>query len=408
METCISANKSRAGGLNWVAFMLAFSINVGGMLQLLGTLFYLRETLHASKTMVGVCMTANLVTYALGSFLLQPRLKHLKARVLVPIGLLGTYLCTASLTNVGSVWFVLAVRSCAGLSLSFIWTPLMGWLYSDMEGKELSGTMSRYNLSWSIGTIIAPLFAGWMSDMNVYYPLVAGPSVMLVAIIMLAIVMLRFPAWGTVCSDKAEEVSKEPETPLRFPAWAGLFSGFAVYGILMNLYPVFMREELQISKSVIGVLFFVRAAMMTLSFFFLGRTSVWHHRKSQMLGGQALLLLMLLSLLCTRIPLVIGVFFGVIGTCIALIFNNSVFHGLAGSRNRSVRAAIHEGLMSSGIICGSVAGAALYQYSSMHTAFLVCSMIIVLSMVVQALLMIAGTSSRPPDLPVEPECADRA
>ena len=72
-----------------------------------------------------------------------------------------------------------------------------------------------------------------------------------------------------------------------------------------------------------------------------------------------------------------------------LVYNESVFHGISGSRSRAGRMAIHESTLNTGSVIGSITGGVIYQASSIKASFLgsailaMCSLAIVLMLLVK-------------------------
>jgi predicted MFS family arabinose efflux permease len=75
-----------------------------------------------------------------------------------------------------------------------------------------------------------------------------------------------------------------------------------------------------------------------------------------------------------------------IGFFMAVSYFNSMFHGVSGSSNRSGRMAIHESLISSGLILGSVIGGFIYQRFSMTYVYLFCAAFLLFGTVLQGML----------------------
>ncbi|MFQ3621343.1 MAG: hypothetical protein SNJ78_10435, partial [Spirochaetales bacterium] len=50
------------------------------------------------------------------------------------------------------------------------------------------------------------------------------------------------------------------------------------------------------------------------------------------------------------------------GVALAFVYNQSLFHGVAGSTNRTARMAVHEALLTAGVVVGSSAGGVVYEH----------------------------------------------
>ena len=67
-------------------------------------------------------------------------------------------------------------------------------------------------------------------------------------------------------------------------------------------------------------------------------------------------------------------------------FFYSMFHGISGAVNRSGMMALHESLLSVGLISGSFAGGYLYQRVSMAAVYAFSAAIVLAGLAVQAVL----------------------
>jgi DHA1 family multidrug resistance protein-like MFS transporter/DHA1 family quinolone resistance protein-like MFS transporter len=176
-------------------------------------------------------------------------------------------------------------------------------------------------------------------------------------------------------------------TPLRFPAWVGIFTTYTVIGVIVNIFPVFALEKTSLDKTAIGLLLQARALFAAIGFIYMGRTTFWHFLPSQMLIGQGGLAVCVFLMIFTTSALPIAIVFSCMGIGMAFSYFNSLFHGVSGSINRSGRMAVHESLISSGLIVGSVVGGVLYQKFSMILVYNFCTAFILLGILLQGLLI---------------------
>ena len=82
-------------------------------------------------------------------------------------------------------------------------------------------------------------------------------------------------------------------------------------------------------------------------------------------------------------PAVFAVYISLIGGIRAFSYTSSLFHGISGSINRAGRIAVHEVLLNSGLIFGSVMGGLIYQNFSMTAVFYFCSSVAMLGALLQ-------------------------
>jgi predicted MFS family arabinose efflux permease len=105
-----------------------------------------------------------------------------------------------------------------------------------------------------------------------------------------------------------------------------------------------------------------------------------------MLLGQSFLVAVLVCMIFARQPALVGTLIGCVGFCQGVSYFFSMFHGLSGSVNRAGMMALHESLLSVGLITGSSAGGFVYQRSSMAMVYGGCALLALAGLVVQAVL----------------------
>ena len=155
-------------------------------------------------------------------------------------------------------------------------------------------------------------------------------------------------------------------------------------GVIVVILPISGRDDLSMSKSVIGLVLLSRALFMTIGFVILGRTAFWHFKSSPMLFGQVCLAISLVFMVYIHSPLLLGLVLSVMGLLMALSYSSSLFHGVSGSTNRAKRMGIHEALLSAGLISGSLIGGILYQRYSMATVYWFCLNVVLVGVIIQA------------------------
>ena len=374
-------------GKTAVIFPAAFLGSVAWGTLALGLVFYLREIYEATGSQIGAFVGLWYFCYILGCLLVRPLTDRIRPRYLLPAASFAACLLALAVHCGGS--FILAFVFCGllGISTALFWPPLMGWLSSELEGPQLSKVMSRFNLSWSMGAIISPYLAGWLSERNTVLPIYAASGFFLLTSFLVAGAALALPRVrdDRYSAGRSQDTGtgEDKSTLLRYSAWVGLFTAWVVLGVIVSIFPVSAREDLHISKSVIGMLLLSRALFTTVGFGIMGRTTFWHYRPSQMLLGQLCIAGCLVAMTYASHPLTIGPVLALMGLFIALSYSNSLFHGIAGSVNRAARSAVHESLLSAGLISGSLLGGIVYQHYSISVAYLLCAGVVLTGVFVQ-------------------------
>jgi predicted MFS family arabinose efflux permease len=279
-----------------------------------------------------------------------------------------------------------------GTALSFFWPPLMGWLSAGLEERALSSVIGRYNLSWSTGTIISPFLGGLLYQLGKLLPLytsvaLLGTTALLITAASIGLPRIRRDSHRESRPKRGERSAKDTSTALRFPARFAVFGTYFAFGIIVNVLPLYLRDHLGMTESDAGLFLLIRAAFTTLGFILLGRRTFWHFKKWWIISGQILILLIaaLFSLLHETLALTVGI--ALFGAGMAIVYNNSVFHGISGSQSRASRMAVHESTLTAGVVAGSMIGGPIYQAYSINAAFLVAAVLCLLSAAVMTILL---------------------
>ncbi len=363
----------------------------------LGIIFFASETLGAGPAQIGLLIASRFLLYVTGCMVFRGLLSKYPPRYSILISCSLISLCLFWAFFIKSLVSAFILFGIAGIALALFWPPIMGWLSSDFEGKQLNKAMGLYNLCWSAGVIVSPLIAGWLGEKDPRLPIGVGAGLFLLnaAIVFGAIMALARISEDDQKADRsfAKPTDGKGSCFLRFPAWVGLFSCFALAGAIGNVFPLSGQFDLNMSKQIIGVLFTARIASQTLALGMMGRTSAWHFRPGLIflssIGFAALPIFMM------RAETMAGLApaFCVLGLFVAFNYSSSMFHAMTGSTNRTSRMAIHEALIASGLVVGSASGGAIYQWLDMPSVYLFCAALMALTACAQ-FIMIAAQKKR--------------
>jgi len=367
----------------------------------LGLLFHARDALLASKAQTGLLAGIWFLAYMISCHLFRPLSHRLRPRFCVLGACFVLAALTALLAAAPSLGLAYLLNGLLGAAAASFWPPLMGWVSANAEGGRLSRRLGTFNLCWSSGAILSPALAGWGHELSSRLPLVASAILYLAAGLLIALAVVALPGIGK--DDDAHEreqrgVPREPGadgTPLRFPAWAGVFSTYLVAGVLLNVFPMAGRTELHLRASDVGRLLLLRAFATSAGLWILGRTAWWHFRGGQMVAATALLGASLLWLGSARSMAGIGAALVAAGALSAFGYVNSLFHGAVGSSRRVARMAIHESLLSAGLCCGASLGGVVYQRVGITPLLTGCAVLMGATASIQLVLLAACRRPRP-------------
>jgi predicted MFS family arabinose efflux permease len=328
-QTTQAAAGSGGDGRGRVIYPATVLVAMGIGSLSLGIVFFAAEVLRASPAQIGFLAATWSFHYILGCFLVRPLGGRLRPRDSIAgaatvMGL--AVLPILFLHHLAPIFLCYAVY---GIATAFFWPPMMGWLSTGCEGEHLNRTMGRFNLCWSGGGIVGPVLAGVLARYNPRFPVAAAG--------------LLYLAAGL------------------YAAWAGLFAAYLVMGLTFNVFPLAAQGQMGMSKPMVGLLLFFRALATSLALGVLGRTTAWHFRVGQMVAGLVLFALVMAALPLGTTPLAAGLLLAAVGALAAHCYVNSLFHGVAGSQHRAVRMAIHEALLSAGLVVGGACGGVVFQ-----------------------------------------------
>lgn len=377
-------------GKKTIIFPATFLVATGTGVVNLGIIFYIKHTFAVAASQVGYFTALWSACYIIGCLFLRPLFDRVLPRYLLIASSFTMGFLIISILFANDFLHACIIYGLFGLAISFFWPPLMGWLSQDVEGRDLARLLSRYNFSWSIGLIISYPLSGALSDLEVSFPIYFGGALFIITGIIITAASMFLPRIRSdrITGQLLENNSNciDMSTPLRFPAWAGILTTYVVIGVILNIFPVYARDELHLNGRMVGFLVQFRAVFATIGFALLGKTSFWHYRIGQMVAGQLILALSVWLMSCITSPLGIGVLIGIIGILMALSYSNSAFHAATGTNRKAARMATNESIISIGIISGSAAGGILYERASMDIVFRSVALMVLFGVIVQMVL----------------------
>lgn len=361
----------------------------------LGMLFVVKDLFGAGPGLVASLGALWSTSYLIGCIVLRVPAGRLRPRTAMTVMLLGSAAAVSAFLAYPGLWQAFASYACFGLLTAFFWPPVMGWLSKGYEGAELNRATSLFSFSWSIGGIISSYMAGLLSERGKLLPIVVAVALFIVnaAFVTVSRLFVRYDA-GEEPEAADAEAAVDRSTPLRYPAWLGVFLVYAVMGVVINVFPVFASDELGMNESTIGLALTIRAAATTVGFLALGRLTFWQFKRAAIPALSIAAAVSVGLLAAARNAAGFAVGFTVVGLLQAMVYNNSLFYGVSGAPDRDKRASVHESVLTFGQISGSVSGGFVYQALSMPPVFVGLALLLAAGAAAQAVIVYAGR--RPP------------
>ncbi len=366
--------------------------------------FYVKQRFNADHTMIGFITSGQTLCYIAGVLIFSLN-KNTHPRYFLGFSALGMVVLV-SIYLIFPYWrLTLICGSLYGLFMALFWPRISGWVSWGLEGKNLSKTMSQYNLSWSTGGIISPAISGFLTEKNIVSPFVCSIIILLSVGVLLAVFSRIYPEMkkgraeiriarekalseGESPADTDPEIGTTQMTPLRFPARLGVVSTYILAGLIIFIFPAYMRETLNYREGTIGFFLLFRLLFSAVGFIVWGKWKGWHFRPKLILLNQVFTIaaLILVARSATTVPLLI--FFAFYGFNFSFTYTIGQFYGATGTTNRERSMAIHEGIINIGIIIGTFFGGILSDKAGMSATLSVFTVICTVLLLLQFILLV--------------------
>ena len=324
------------------------------------------KRLGGNDSAVGVTISLYSTAYLLACMALSPFLDRFNSKRLVQTGSIGITVSTLGLFLTlfwaaklsRPIWMVNLFSALIGAFTAIYWPPIMGWISRGFEGKELSHRLGSYNMSWSTGNWIGPYIGGVLVGISSGLPIIVSCCV--AGLCFIAVSGSRNPkrdAGHTINNPAKPEFEFNENLPrFRLMAHIALVSSYLCVGLVRSQLGLLFKFQLGYSESSYGIAVTVLSLCNFLVFWSVGRWHGWHYGLWKFFGMQMLLVLsMLLILSCTSLWFLAATT-GIIGIAQAFIYASHLFHNVSGTKSRSGLMALHEFLLSLGLVIGSLAG----------------------------------------------------
>ena len=409
----IVGSRAQATLLYVTAFLMSFSI---GMLWV--AMPFIIKRLGGTDAEVGVYFATNMGFYAFGCLATGALLGHLRPKRVIHLGAGSMGLIVAVTTAVvfmaeramcpfQPILLMFVMAALSGVSMSFFWPFLMGWLSTGHEGKQLNRQLGIFNVSWSSGGVISPLFGGLLVERGSFEPLLAATGGLVLCFVA---VSFAGGAKSVTASTFKKDLTSDIVHPLlpqfRWVAMVGLFFTFLCFGLFRSQLGLLLKYELDFSESTFGVVVMVLSMANFLVMVVAGRTHYWHYRLwVYVVACFGLVVGMLMIIYGGKIWsfLVAAV---VLGSSGAFIYSSHLYYGVSGSKRRSARMAIHETVLSIGFFNGSLVGGYLSNHFGRYMPYWFALGVLAVGFVGQTLVWLLAAPRRRPRTRYQIEAVD--
>jgi MFS family permease len=353
--------------------LAGFIMSVGQGIMLVSLPFIVKR-FGGSDGDAGLSLALNFASYVVACLGATLILDRFNPKRLAQIGAIAAALPLAGLCLVISAgpraWHPIAMIDIAvslvGGFTALFWPPMMGWISRGFEGKQLGHRLGSFNISWSSGGWVSPYIGGL---------LVASSSTVAILIAFLvslcswfAVTLARNPRHTKhplpaeiseqPDPDRQPDVSQlNPELPrFRWMARLALPASFACIGVVRSQLGLHFKFDLHYSEAMYGIAITAMCLCNFLMFWAAGRIHSWHYVRWPFFTAQMFVLLSMVMILGFEALWLLIAAAGLLGFAEAFMYASHLFYGVSGARKRTTMMAVHEFLLSTGMVFGSVCG----------------------------------------------------
>jgi MFS family permease len=389
-----STSQRSALGLYLGAFFFAFQDNAAII-----ALPWLVMKLGGQELAVGSVGALTLGTYMVFCLLSGSRFGRLGAKRLSTSSACITCLILALMPLSPSVAGLLTLAAVKGMVMSAFWPPVMSWASAGVNGTGLNRRLGLFNLSWSSGAIVGSLLGGLLFKVVPWLPFVVSAGAALLAMIaLLTVTEPHKDAFETaVESDPDGSVNGQPGQLVVFQ-WVsrlGLAFGWIAFAAL-RVPIASLFKELSLGAGWHAISSAGMSLLMLCGFYLLGRWAGWHYRFRGIVIAQLLLVAILMGVGLSGNPKLLFAFISLSALPFAFLYTSHLYYIVSGAGHRQGSAALHEILLALGFSIGSFgAGALGHGFGSMQKVYFVIAGVILLTLLSQAGIFLAGRKSPP-------------
>lgn len=359
----------------WTLNIASFLAQLGFSTVNLALVYYLRYSLGASASIIGLAAGTYTVTYLLGCILFSPIVRRFRPRHTIEAAMILIAACFIGIVHTTSIPLVFILLALYGFLLPLQWPQMETWISRDTEGKELSFKLSAFNFSWCFGISISAVAGSLLVTIAPPVGIWFGAGILLSVYAIIFLVSNLFPGIRAVDAEAShvKELKKAGEdhsTRLRYDSWCAIFLVYTALSVILNIFPLYAKEGMQIGEAASGMLLLVRGLATSFSFIFFGATVFWTFKAWLIYLAEAVFTLMCIIFAFASSTIEMGVFFFLFGILFSLCYNFSIFHSAVGAINKGKRMVIHECMISAGQIIGSAVGGTIYQYMGWRNVLL--------------------------------------
>jgi len=273
-----------------------------------------------------------------------------------------------------NAWIAGGLAAVAWGGLAFAWPAFYSWYGADPDPARRQKSLAWFNIAWSAGFTISPLFAGPLYDRAYWLPFAVVFAGVGAALLLVLSLPRERDYFGTPAHEDADDrtpIDWKSETFL-YASWMATLVANIILAAMRCVYPKrvndlvasgglriffenspahFLTVDAATKYSWMG---FGCSLFTVLIFLYFGRSTVWRHKLGWLIGIQVAAGAGFWALATTTSLAVMIIAFALAGATLGVAFFSSVYYSVANPRLKHRRAAINEGAVGIGGLLGSV------------------------------------------------------
>ena len=333
---------------------------------------YIIKRFGGTDTQLGLCIGLWFISYIIGCLLTGGLLDRLNSKLVVQVGagvnvlvsvlqLTIVILGQRGICPISPVLAFIILSSFTGIFTSLFWPPLMGWISTGYEGSKLNQRLGLFNLSWSLGAISTPYFAGLLVEHNSSSPIIL--MLFFTFFSLVGVIFAQNPITSNLSNGQVpmlpDDVIPTLLPKFRWMSRVALFTSFVCIGLARTQLAVFFKFELPFTESDYGSAVLVMSVFTFAVFTLAGQSHAWHYKLWMFMGCQILILVSMFLILFTSSLSLLTFAVALIGIGESFMYASHLYYGVSGGTKRAGRMAIHEIILSLGFAGGGVFGGIL-------------------------------------------------
>ena len=290
---------------------------------------------------------------------------------------------------VSPILILIILMAFTGVATAFFWPVIMGWISTGYEGVELSKRFGFYNITWGIASIILPIIAGYLVEVNYTLPVFA--AVITSSLCFAAAVSGKYSGKAVITQRNQPDQINGDGVEYRKNAFVwmariALLATSTCAGVFRGQVGILYKFELGFAESIYGWSVAIMCFFNIVAFYVMGKSHWWHYKKLPFaVGAAAILLSMLIILMSKNIAMqFLSAAFG--GVCYGFAYTSHQYYSISGGKKRLALMAIHEIIIGAGISAGALFGGILSDTFGRYSPYKYACMFVSVAAIAQIVL----------------------